>query len=153
MLNSVLAVNDAQPNQVVDILEQKYESLAGRRCLILGLAFKPGTDDVRESASLRIVEALVQRGAIVLVHDPKAIKNFKSALDASMLERVSVVDNWREALADSEVVILATKWADYRDLAQLNISDKTIFDARRMFAVDELAAGDYLTIGRRLFVE
>jgi UDPglucose 6-dehydrogenase len=149
MLNAVLGVNEAQPAQVLDILERELGSLRDRRCLVLGLAFKPETDDVRESASLRIVAGLIERGAQVTAHDPIAAGNFRQAMGASA-GAVAFVEDWQAALAEAEVAIVATKWNEYRRLASVDLANTLLFDARRLFAPGEVRTAKYLTIGRRI---
>lgn len=148
MMNAVLDVNDAQPTQVLDIIERDLPDLSGKRVLVLGLAFKPGTDDVRESASLKIVDQLVSRGADVVAHDPIAIDHFKKAVGPAG-DKVRYVEDWKAEVAPAEVVIVATKWPDYAELTGADLSGKLLFDARRMFPPTETGGAEYLSIGRR----
>ena len=80
VLNAVLDVNDQQPYQVSSILKRKLGVLLGKEILILGLSFKPGTDDVRESPALKIIPDLLSQGARLVVHDPIATPAFKESL-------------------------------------------------------------------------
>jgi len=146
ILNGVLDVNYDQPGQVATILEREAGDLSGRKCLVLGLAFKPGTDDVRESASLKIVGDLLGRGAGVLAHDPIATGNFVKAMGESAT-KVTFVDHWQEALSGVDIVIIATKWPEYLELASLDLSSKTVFDARRHLNRADLVCANYLSIG------
>lgn len=149
MLNAVLSVNEAQPLEVVAILERELGSLGGRKCLVLGLAFKPDTDDVRESASLRIVAGLLERGASVSAHDPVATENFKRTFGAQS-KAVAFCEDWTAAIADAEIIIIATKWQEYCALIEHNLAGKAVFDARRLIPRERLSGARYLTIGRRL---
>lgn len=149
MLNAVLDVNESQPLEVIRIIERNLPSIANKKILVLGLAFKPETDDVRESASLKIVDALVSKGAVVSAHDPIATENFKKALGPSA-EKVAFVENWRDAVAQSQVIVVATKWAEYLPLESMNLGDKILFDARRMFDPAATDAAQYLTVGRAI---
>jgi UDPglucose 6-dehydrogenase/GDP-mannose 6-dehydrogenase len=148
MLNAVLSVNEAQPGQVRRILEMDMGSLEGRRVLLLGLAFKPETDDVRESASLRIAADLLDAGATLAAHDPIATENFVRAFGERSGE-IAFTGDWRSELAASEVVVIATRWSDYAEVADLAGPGQTVFDARRMIEPARLGAAGYLTIGRR----
>ena len=148
MLNAVLDINDAQPSQVLDIIAREIPNLSGRRVLVLGLAFKPGTDDVRESASLKIVEQLALAGADIVAHDPIAIGHFSKALGEGR-ERIRYVETWQDEVADAEVVVVATKWPEYAALTQSDLSGKVLFDARRMFPPSQMSGAAYLSIGRR----
>ncbi|MCB1498086.1 MAG: UDP-glucose/GDP-mannose dehydrogenase family protein [Bauldia sp.] len=148
MLQAVLDVNKDQPYQVREILEREVGSLKGKTCLVLGLAFKPGTDDVRESASLAIVRSLLDAGAKVLAHDPIAVSSFARALGGD--PRPAFVDSWEDSVADADVIVVATKWPDYERLSVLPLHDKVLFDARRMFAADVPQSGRYASIGYRI---
>jgi UDPglucose 6-dehydrogenase len=148
LLDAVLAVNAAQPAQVGAILAADAPPLEGRACLVLGLAFKPGTDDVRDSASLAVVSDLLARGASVTAHDPVAAGNFRRALGTSA-SRVRFVDDWRGEVAGAEAVVVTTAWPEYRALIQVPLAGKRVLDARRMFAPAELPGARYLAIGRR----
>ncbi|MCW6507713.1 UDP-glucose dehydrogenase family protein [Lichenifustis flavocetrariae] len=149
MMNAVLDVNDLQPAQVTDIVAREIGDLRGKRVVVLGLAFKPNTDDVRESASLKIVRALLDQGADVSAHDPIAVDHFRRAFgdDAA---KVKFVEDWQAAARAAEVVIVATSWADYKPLAELGLADTVLFDARRMFRPAQFESSRYLTIGRRV---
>jgi len=149
ILNAVLDVNETQPAQVLDILDRELGGLRERRCLVLGLAFKPETDDVRESASLKIVVGLMARGARVTAHDPIAADNFRTAMGVSA-DDIVFVEDWRATLADMDVVIVATKWNEYRQLTTVNLGNTILFDARRLFEPSEVRPAKYLTIGRRI---
>jgi UDPglucose 6-dehydrogenase/GDP-mannose 6-dehydrogenase len=149
MMAAVLAVNDDQPGQVVDILCAEEPHMAGKTCLVLGLAFKPGTDDVRESASLKIVALLLLRGARVVLHDPVAADRFASALGADAAA-VAFVEDWQAQLPRADIIVVATKWPEYRALATAALAGKILFDARRMFEPAELPGARYLSVGRRV---
>jgi UDPglucose 6-dehydrogenase/GDP-mannose 6-dehydrogenase len=149
MLNAVLDVNDVQPLQVTSIVEQAIGPLGGRDVLLLGLAFKPHTDDVRESASLKIVRALLDKGAKVSAHDPIAVEHFRRAYGEGV-EQVTFVEDWRAAATKAEVVIIATAWPDYQPLSELPLSGVVVFDARRAFRPAQFDGSSYLTIGRRV---
>lgn len=148
MLNAVLDINDAQPNEVLNIVEYDLSTLEGKRVLVLGLAFKPGTDDVRESPSLKIIQGLLLKGAIVFASDPIAVENFKEAMGRRANE-VNFVDDWIDCVNQVDVVIVATKWPEYKQLSKIDFNEKVFFDARRMFNPDELKGAIYRSIGRR----
>jgi UDPglucose 6-dehydrogenase len=150
-LQSVLDVNDQQPFQVVRLLESAIGDLSGKRVLVLGLAFKPDTDDVRESASLRIIVRLVECGAIVDSQDPVATMNARTELS-----NVSVrfIDDWKQGLDQYDAVVVATRWREYEELASPSLVEKlkgrVLVDARRMFEPQDFPGVSYTTIGRRM---
>jgi UDPglucose 6-dehydrogenase len=147
MLAAVLDVNEAQPRQVIDIIERDLQDLELRTVLVLGLAFKPGTADVRESASLKIVAALLEKGARVMAHDPVATNHFRKALGV-LAGKVEFVEDWRACLNEADVVVLATRWPEYADVASAELSGKVLFDARRMLTPTTVGGAKYLSIGR-----
>jgi UDPglucose 6-dehydrogenase len=149
ILNAVLEVNDEQPSQVIDIMSLDFPKLAGKTVLVLGLAFKPGTDDVRESASLKIVRQLLERGAHVIAHDPIATANFRVAL-GSIGDDVVFVQDWKPAVSEADAIVVATRWPDYEAVREADVSGRVVFDARRMFVPDDFARGIYRSIGRRI---
>jgi len=148
LLGAVLAVNEAQPGQVVALLRRQWGALVGRRVLVLGLAFKPDTDDVRESPSRRIVGDLLDGGAAVVAHDPVAMPNARRAWPELA---ASYVDAWVPELAAADAIVVLTCWPEYRDLLKPAIGEslrgKVIVDARRFFQPAEFAASIYLAIG------
>jgi UDPglucose 6-dehydrogenase/GDP-mannose 6-dehydrogenase len=149
LVSAVAAVNDAQPLQVIEIIEREVQSLAKQTVLVLGLSFKPDTDDVRQSASLKIVQSLLEKEAHVVAHDPVAIDRFKAAYGGAV-EPVTFVRDWRNSVAGADVIIIATAWAEYRELGEMNLTGKVLFDARRMFDPSTITSGSYLSIGRRI---
>jgi UDPglucose 6-dehydrogenase/GDP-mannose 6-dehydrogenase len=149
LLSAVSDVNDSQPLQVIEIIEREIHSVSKQTILVLGLAFKPGTDDVRESASFKIVRSLLEKEARVVAHDPVAIDNFKAALGGSE-KSVTFVRDWAASVDAADVVIVATAWPEYLELARMNLTGKVLFDARRMFEPSAIVSGRYLSIGRRV---
>ena len=150
MVNAILEVNEAQPAQVGAVLEEELGDLEDKSVLILGLAFKPGTDDVRESASLKIVADLLDRGARLTAHDPVAVDNFRHAMGMHA-DDITFVEDWRAAVGTAQIIVIATRWPDYEALTQTRLGGKVVFDARRLLSPNELPGARYLSIGRRLF--
>src|SRR5262249_8458249 len=137
------------PHQIVGILERDQPARYRKTCLLLGLAFKPNTDDVRCTASLRIAVDLLERGYRVIAHDPVAAAPFRQALGPRARD-ITFVEDWRSNLEAADVIIIATKWAEYGALAHMDLSGKTLLDARRMLNPAALTTGTYLAIGRQV---
>ena len=149
ILDAVLNTNALQPYRLVKLLEQETE-LRGRKIAVLGLAFKPGTDDTRDSPALPIIGALLERGAKVTVHDPVATlqPNGSAATGGVELTR-----DWSEALRGADACCLVTAWQDYRSIGPddfiqlmkwpLVIDGRGILDAERL----EEAGVVYRSIG------
>ena len=146
LLDAVLRVNAAQPAQVAALLCAHFSDLRGRRVLLLGLAFKPETDDVRESAARAILASLRAEGATVAVHDPVAVRSARR--NWPELAKVEIVHDWREATRDAEAVVVATAWEEYRALAETDLAGRVVVDARRMFSPNDFPGAAYLAIGR-----
>jgi UDPglucose 6-dehydrogenase len=149
VLNAVLDVNEQQPEQVIEILRRDPGGLSGRKVLVLGLAFKPGTDDVRESASLKIVTRLAEEGAQIVAHDPIAAENFRKALNGGATS-VRYCDHWQDEVAGADILIVATSWPEYQDLRAFDLAGKILFDARRAFSPGHFKGATYLSIGRQV---
>ncbi len=113
LLDAVSAVNDDQPLRLLRRVSEALGGLAGRRLLVLGLAFKPGTEDVRGSIALPLVTAAVAEAAEVRVHDPRATDAFLRALPSSTRSRVHRAAELPAELGAVDAVLLLTAWEDY----------------------------------------
>lgn len=109
LLRAVLEVNEAQPSQVLRALERRFPDLEGARVGVLGLAFKPGTDDVRGSPSIGIVRSLLRRGAVVTVFDPVATDEARKLLG----DEVSYAHTLQSCLEGEDAVVLLTRWKEF----------------------------------------
>jgi UDPglucose 6-dehydrogenase/GDP-mannose 6-dehydrogenase len=142
VLRAVMDVNRDRPGHVVQRLERHLGSLRGRRVAVLGLAFKPDTDDVRESPAFPIIRRLVAEGAAVRAHDPVAIEPARRALSGVAVEFSPALD---EALAACDAVVLVTRWRDY-DAVPARVAGMDpaplVFDGRRMWDARAFARYD-----------
>lgn len=127
LLRAVIDVNERRPDELLRVLARHFSSLDGRRVAVLGLAFKPDTDDVRESPAIPIVERLTDEGAIVRVHDP-IVRTLPEALEGRGVELEPDLDR---ALDDAEVAVLVTRWRQYEELPELAARS-----GRRMLVLD-----------------
>lgn len=145
-------VNARQRHLIVEKLQAVLKILRGRVIGILGLVFKPGTDDVRESPALELVRILIERGAHVRVHDAVAIPKAKSALNG--LEVDYAKDDPYSLAEGCDALILATGWEEYRhlDLARLAkiMNQPVLIDGRNFFDPEQArqAGFVYLGVGR-----
>jgi UDPglucose 6-dehydrogenase len=145
VLDAVLAVNAAQPDQVVALLEGGLGGLAGRHVAVLGIAFKPGTDDVRESPTLKLVDRLIARGAAPRAFDPVAQTTGRAALPGAC----DVVPTLEAALDGADAVVLMTSWPEFQALPALLATREAqplVVDGRRM--LDPTSVARYAGIGR-----
>lgn len=133
---------------VVEKLERTVRGLRGKVVGVLGAAFKPGTDDVRESPALHVVRILVEKGAHVRVHDPVALGSARQALDG--LEVEFCRDPYAMA-AGAEALVLATDWPEYRhlDLARLaeSMRNPILLDGRNLFDPEQVRAAGWIYLG------
>ena len=106
--------NEEQGVFLAHLLEESCGDLSGRTVAFWGLAFKPETDDVRESPALKLATALLERGAFVVGHDPEASENFVRAIAQAPPGRVNVVSREYDALDGAEALVLLTEWRSYR---------------------------------------
>lgn len=130
VLKSVIETNQAQPARMIEMAKRHYPSLAGRKVALLGLAFKPGTDDIRESASLAVIAQLRAEGAEITAFDPIAQHETEKHLGAGAIAYAETVE---DCVAGAEIVMLMTSWPEFADLpARLAGSDTLLIDGRRM---------------------
>ena len=151
ILKSVLKVNEERAGRVVDLLEDHVGSLRGKRVAILGLAFKPETDDVRESPGVKIARILMSRGADVVLHDPLVrIDAVRDQLGAGTTQAHDV----DAAASGADAIVIATGWDAYRRLdwteIVLRMRSPIIFDGRQIVSANHLRDGTtLLATGRR----
>lgn len=144
-------VNQEQRRIAVEKLQEALKILRGRTIGVLGLAFKPGTDDIRDSAAIEIIRLLVERGAHVKAHDPAAMDNARVAL--ADLE-VEFAEDPYELVRDCDGLVLATEWNEYRELDLAKVASlmrlPVLVDGRNVYKPDEArkAGFTYLGIGR-----
>jgi UDP-glucose 6-dehydrogenase len=115
ILQATDAVNARRPDEVVAILERHFSPLEGKAVTVLGLAFKPDTDDVRESPAVPIVQRLLAAGAAVRVHDP-LVRSLPEALAGTPVE---LEPDLEAALGRTDAVVLVTRWRQYDDLPEV----------------------------------
>jgi UDPglucose 6-dehydrogenase/GDP-mannose 6-dehydrogenase len=132
MLRSVLAVNAAMPDELVRLVKKHVPDLAGVRVAVLGLAFKPDTDDLRESPAFPVLRRLRDAGARLTAFDPIARPETHPDLRG-----VRLAASLEDAVADADVVVLVTRWAEFAELpAVLGKLGRSplVVDGRRMLA-------------------
>ncbi len=143
LLEAVAAVNDGQPGQLVDLLRRGLGSLEGRRITVLGLAFKPDTDDVRSSPAFPVLRLLGAAGAEVTAHDPVV---GPEALDG--LGEITYTADLADAVKQADAIVIITRWDQYRQLpglvGQLD-PPPLVVDGRRM--LDKASVPSYAGIG------
>jgi UDPglucose 6-dehydrogenase/GDP-mannose 6-dehydrogenase len=144
VLRGALETNGARPHELIRALEEIGE-IRGLRVTLLGVAFKPDTDDVRESPAVPIAEGLVAKGAVVTLHDP-VVRVVPAPLEAL---GIGLEPDLATALAAADALVLVTSWDAYRELPELVSRaglSPIVLDGRRMF--DPSSFTRYVGIGR-----
>ncbi|MDO8340282.1 MAG: UDP-glucose/GDP-mannose dehydrogenase family protein [Candidatus Burarchaeum sp.] len=152
ILNAVLEINEAQPYRVVELLREALGPLTGARIALLGLAFKDNTDDVRDSAAIKVARALVDAGANVIAYDPQATANAKKELGP----RIEYAASAAEALKGADACALVTEWPQFAKIPMrafrkmkrpLVIEGRNVLDKKAL----KKAGIKYAGIGRKKF--
>jgi UDPglucose 6-dehydrogenase len=149
LLEAALGVNEMQPRVAVKMARELVGALPKKKISVLGLAFKPNTDDVRESVAVRLAERLVSEGARVTVYDPKAMGNARRVLE----QRVAYAESARECLKDSDCCIVATGWPEFAKISPMEFKqlmrNPAVVDGRRTLDAGALRAEGVrcLTVG------
>ena len=138
LLNHVEIVNANQKKVLVNKVVKRFgEDLSGLTFSIWGLAFKPGTDDVREAPSIEVIKSIIDKGGKIRAYDPKAIETFKVAIDDKYIDSIEFVNYKYDAINDANALILVTEWKEFRnpDFEEIaeRLSEKIIFDGRNIF--------------------
>jgi UDPglucose 6-dehydrogenase len=147
LLDAAVTVNERQRKQVIAKLQRDLHTLKGKRVALLGLAFKPNTDDLREAPSLQIAKALEKRGARAVGYDPVAGKKA-----AELLPNLKVVFDPYEALSSAHAAVVVTEWEEIRNLdlqrvATLMEQPKLLVDGRNVYGPRSVRDSDLLYRG------
>ena len=132
LLDSVIKVNLAQPATVLDLLAPHFDDLAGVRVTVLGVAFKPGTDDIRESPALPIIRELLARKAVVKAFDPVAREEAEKHFGKGALDFAETLE---DAVDGAQAVLLLTRWPEFERLPEVIASQSgqpVLIDGRRV---------------------
>ena len=156
LMQAVEDRNQMQKRRLVGRIVESYgDDLTGLMFGMWGLAFKPGTDDVREASSAVMIRELVERGAIVKAYDPAAMRTILHEIDSDWIgTKLVLCDHQYAAIKDADALILATEWNLFRqpDFSTMErvMKSKTIFDGRNQYDPRRLRdqGWEYVGIGR-----
>ena len=144
LLNAVIEVNELQKRRVIGKLERRLGPLRGKKIALLGLAFKPGTDDMREAPSLVLAGRLLSEGAEVRAWDPVAD-------GAAHLHGVAIAETALEALDGADAAVVVTEWPELRELdwaaAGERMRGRVLIDGRNLLDPDEMRAHGFVYEG------
>ncbi|MBE6089716.1 MAG: UDP-glucose/GDP-mannose dehydrogenase family protein [Clostridium beijerinckii] len=150
-IKATIEVNENQKYKLFRQAKNKFGSLRGLKVAVLGLTFKPGTDDLREAPSIPNVRRLLDEGAEIIAYDPVGVENFKKVYPSG----ITYVSTPEETLKDADMAFIFTEWNEIKSL-DLNVYEKLmytpiIFDGRNCYKVKEAKERqiDYYSIGRK----
>jgi UDPglucose 6-dehydrogenase len=152
ILKSVINVNSNQAVLFNDkIIKHFNGNIKGKRFAVWGLAFKPNTDDVREAPSIRIINGLLNEGAVISAYDPEAVETTKVILG----NKIKYVENSYQALENADALIIVTEWNEFRtpDFNRIKtlLKKPVIFDGRNLYDPDKMRENNfvYYSVGRK----
>jgi len=151
-VKAAIEVNENQKMKLIKKARKMIESFEGMRIAVLGLTFKPGTDDMREAPSIPNINYLVERGAEVIAYDPVGIENAKHHFGDSITYTTSIED----ALIDAELCFIMTEWKEVIEFDLLRYKElmkqPIVFDGRNCYNPKsmETAGVEYYSIGREV---
>jgi len=151
IVDAVIQVNSKQKNRMVEKISHALGgSLEDKRIAMLGLTFKPGTDDMRDAPSITIISGLIDQGAIISAHDPEGVEEAKKLLP----KNIKYSDTIKQTINSADAVVLMTEWDQYLELDLKRIKEEmkgSIFvDLRNAFDPDimEDIGFNYFSVGR-----
>ncbi|OKP91076.1 UDP-glucose 6-dehydrogenase [Paenibacillus helianthi] len=155
LLESVMNVNCSRQQILLNKVKRRIGNLNKKKIALLGLAFKPNTDDMREAPSIMIAEILVAEGAVVTAYDPVAKENAEGVIS----RLVNYSDSVIEALTGADAALILTEWDEFKslDLRILNehMNEGILFDGRNCFSLEQADAAniEYHSIGRKSVIQ
>lgn len=133
LLDATIIVNEYQPINAVNLIENKLGNFKDKVVAVLGLAFKAGTDDIRESVAIKLVEELVRRGARVKVYDPVAMRSASKKLG----DKVYYAKDSLDCISNADCAIVATEWEEFKRITAKQFRElmrrPLVFDGRRIY--------------------
>ena len=154
IVSSVVDANEARKrrmaNKVIDAVGRETDGdLTGKTIAVLGLSFKPNTDDMRDAPSLTIIPRLQDKGASIKAYDPAAMEEAKG-----LLSDVTFEDGAYAAIKDADAVVIITEWDEFRalDMARVKeaLATPILIDLRNIYQPMQMAkfGFDYVSVGR-----
>jgi UDPglucose 6-dehydrogenase len=132
LLRAVMQVNDMQPHRMLELLKKHVGDLKDKHIAVLGLAFKPGTDDIRESRSIPVIRTLLDQKAHVSAYDPMATDNMRE-----VFPDICYTDSPEEALDDADGCLVMTDWPMFAELDFTGMAQPIVIDGRRVIPEDK----------------
>ena len=150
-IKATIEVNENQKYKLFRKAKHRFDTMKGLKVAVLGLTFKPGTDDLREAPSIPNIRRLLDEGANIVAYDPVGEENFKKKFPSEL----TYVDKPEKALKNADMVFIFTEWKEIKDVSidkyiEL-MNTPIIFDGRNCYDVDKVNEKmvDYYSVGRR----
>lgn len=149
LLQAAMEINETQPARVVSMVKDAIGGLSDRNVAVLGLAFKDGTDDLRESPGLKVVDLLLREGAKVTAFDPLVARDALAPLEET---GVAVASGMQEALREAHACVIATRAPEFRNVAmvleEMNGQEISVIDGRRLLDPASFEDTQFTAVGR-----
>ena len=147
LLNAIQRINDKQPDEAISILKSVFKSLKGLRIAVLGLSFKGGVDDVRDTRAVPLVTSLLANNVEVVAYDPIAMSSFIELMPT--IQYASTVD---DALTQADACVIQADWPEFRKIGRAQFSkmrNPIVIDGRRLLDPDKVEASgaEYFGVG------
>ena len=150
LIEQTVKANEYQKKLMAVKVEEAMGSLEGKQLAILGLAFKPNTDDMRDAPALTILKELAKRGAKFKVYDPISVEEAKCRLE-NIGDSITYCQNEYETLEGSDAVILLTEWNQFRNLDMAKVKEllkePNFFDFRNVYKRDNMEKQGFKYVG------
>lgn len=151
LLQDTININENQQKRLVTKALQRFGNLKGKKIALLGLSFKPETDDMREAPSIKIAQLLNNHGAKVFAYDPVASSNAKKVIG----DTIYYVDSVKDAIQKADALFIVTEWKEFKELDLVKVTSSMkqpiIFDGRNCFEENQIKACkkiEYYPIGK-----
>ncbi len=127
LLNSIMEVNEEQPLRMITLLEKHVQTVRAKKIAVLGLAFKKGTDDIRESRSIVVIRELMKKEAHISAYDPLAMENMKK-----MFDNIEYCSTAKDAIRNADACLVMTEWDEFSSLDFSGMKKPIVIDGRRI---------------------
>jgi UDPglucose 6-dehydrogenase len=132
LVNATLEINNEQPYKIIELAEELIGELKNKKIAILGLSFKPNTDDIRDAVSIKIIKTLLNKGAHITAYDPAAMKNFKK-----LFNNITYANTPLDCIKDADCALIITEWDEFKKLKPEDFTklmkNPAIVDGRRIY--------------------
>ncbi len=145
IIKSTVAINKRQRKLLLEKLMKEYPDLSDIHIGVLGVTYKPNTDDIRDAPSIEIISSLLENNALVHVYDPKGLDAIKGVFK----ERIHYESSCEEAIQSSEIILILTEWDEFKNIAPLSLKNKIVFDGRNCLNKEQISVlQKYIGVGR-----